>query len=194
MITEKVKDYQPSATLLPATIRKNDKLAKSLIWIFSLVIFFTITVLGRVKINVDLGFDTHLFAKANAFINASVSILLVLGMIAVKRRSYLMHKRFMFAALILSVIFLLSYVCHHLFTGETKYGGEGVLRGVYFFILLTHIFLAAIILPFVLFTSYRALIAEWPAHRKIARITWPIWLYVSVTGVIVYLMISPYYT
>jgi putative membrane protein len=194
MITEKVSGYETGETLLPATIKKNDKLAKTVIWIFSFVIFFTITVLGRVKIDVDLGFDSHLFAKANAFINATVSILLVAGMIAVKRRNYLLHKRIMFAALILSVIFLLSYVCHHLFTGETKYGGEGISRAVYFIILLTHIFLAAIILPFVLFTSYRALVAEWPAHRKIARITWPIWLYVSVTGVIVYLMISPYYT
>src|SRR5688500_10679432 len=155
MITEKVNGYEAAQQLLPATIKKNDRLAKSVIWIFSVVIFFTITVLGRVKIDVDLGFDSHLFAKANAFINASVSMLLVAGMIAVKRRNYLLHKRFMFAALVLSVVFLLSYVCHHLFTGETKYGGEGILRGVYFFILLTHIFLAAIILPFVLFTSYR---------------------------------------
>jgi putative membrane protein len=77
--------------------------------------------------------------------------------------------------------------------GDTKFGGEGWIRPVYFFILITHIVLAAIILPFILFTSYRALIAEWPAHRKLAKLTWPIWFYVSVTGVIVYLMISPYY-
>jgi putative membrane protein len=78
--------------------------------------------------------------------------------------------------------------------GETKYGGEGIIRYAYFFILITHIILAAIILPFILFTSYRALVAEWPAHRKLAKITWPVWFYVSVTGVIVYLMISPYYS
>jgi putative membrane protein len=77
--------------------------------------------------------------------------------------------------------------------GDTKFGGEGWVRPIYFFILITHIILAAIILPFILFTSYRALIAEWSAHRKLAKLTWPIWFYVSVTGVIVYLMISPYY-
>jgi len=87
-----------------------------------------------------------------------------------------------------------SYICHHLLSGDTKYGGEGPIRYVYFFILITHSFLAAVILPFILFTSYRALIAEWPAHRKLAKLTWPVWFYVSVTGVIVYLMISPYYT
>jgi putative membrane protein len=194
MISQKVKGYKITEPLFPATIRKNDKLAKSVIWIFSVVIFLTITALGRIKMDVDLGFDGHLFAKANAFINASVSVLLIAGLVAVKKRNYITHKRIMFGALILSVIFLLSYVCHHLFTGDTRFGGSGIIRTVYFFILLTHIFLAAIILPFVLFTSYRALIAEWPRHRKLARITWPIWLYVSVTGVIVYLMISPYYT
>jgi putative membrane protein len=99
----------------------------------------------------------------------------------------------MILAMFLSVLFLISYVCHHLFAGDTKYGGEGAIRYVYFFILTTHIFLAAIIMPFVLFTAYRALIAEFPRHKKLARITWPIWFYVSMTGVLVYLFISPYY-
>jgi putative membrane protein len=79
------------------------------------------------------------------------------------------------------VLFLVSYIAHHLLTGDTRYGGTGNIRTVYFFILITHIFLAAIILPFILFTAYRALVAEWPAHRKIAKITWPIWFY-SITG------------
>lgn len=179
---------------LPPSIEKNDRKAKWLIWIFSIVIFLTITVLAGVKIDVDPGFDVHLFAKANAFINGTVSILLVAGLFAVKGGRYLLHKRIMFFALILSILFLLSYVCHHLFTGNTKFGGTGAIRYFYLFILSTHIFLAAIILPFVLFTSYRALVAEWPGHRKLAKITWPVWLYVSVTGVLVYILISPYYT
>jgi len=91
------------------------------------------------------------------------------------------------------VLFLLSYIAHHLLEGETHFGGEGAIRSIYFFILITHIILAAVILPFILFTAYRALIAEFPAHRKLAKITFPIWLYVAVTGVIVYLLISPYY-
>jgi putative membrane protein len=100
----------------------------------------------------------------------------------------------MMSAMILSVLFLVSYIAHHLLSGNTTFGGTGVIRHVYFFILITHIFLAAVILPFILFTAYRGLTAEYPAHRKLARITWPIWFYVSVTGVVVYLMISPYYT
>jgi putative membrane protein len=100
----------------------------------------------------------------------------------------------MIAAMILSCLFLVSYICHHLFTGETKFGGQGSIRYFYYFILGTHILLAAVILPFILFTAYRGLTAEWPRHRKLAKITWPVWLYVSVTGVLVYLMISPYYS
>jgi putative membrane protein len=112
---------------------------------------------------------------------------------AVKQGKFLLHKRIMFSALFLSILFLLSYICHHLFTGDTRFGGQGTIRYVYFIILITHIFLAAIILPFILYTAYRALIAEWPRHARLARITWPIWLYVSISGVVVYFMISPYY-
>ncbi len=179
---------------LPPAIIKNDIRANWLIGIFSVVIFGAIVALGRVTINVDLGFDTHLFAKANAIINSMVTVLLIAGLMAVKSGNVLLHKRLMFSALFLSIIFLVSYICHHLFTGDTSFGGTGAIRYAYFIILITHIFLAAIILPFILFTAYRALISEWPRHVKLARITWPIWLYVSVTGVIVYLMISPYYT
>lgn len=180
--------------LIQSAIKKNDPKAKWIIGIFSFVVFAAIVALGKIKLNVDLGFDTHLFAKANAIINSMVSVLLIAGLLSVKQGKYILHKRIMISALLLSVLFLISYICHHLFTGDTKFGGTGNIRYVYFTILITHIFLAATILPFILFTAYRALITEWPRHVKIARITWPIWLYVSVTGVIVYLMISPYYT
>jgi putative membrane protein len=113
----------------------------------------------------------------------------------------------MVAAIILSILFLVSYICHHLFAGETKFGDidhngivsldektmAGSLRIVYYFILGTHIPLAGIILPFILFTAYRSLTGEYERHKKLARITWPVWLYVAITGVAVYLMISPYY-
>jgi putative membrane protein len=99
----------------------------------------------------------------------------------------------MIAAMILSILFLVSYILHHLLSDSTSYGGEGIMKTVYYFILISHIILAGVIMPFVLFTAYRALTAEWPRHKKLAKITWPIWFYVSVTGVIVYLMISPYY-
>jgi putative membrane protein len=178
---------------LPPAIEKNDSKARLLIGVFSFIVFAAVVALGKIKVEVNLGFDPHLFAKINAVINSIVAVMLLAGLIAVKQRKFLLHKRIMITALILSVMFLVSYICHHLFTGDTKYGGEGSVRYIYFIILITHIFLAAIVLPFILFTAYRALISEWPKHVKLARITWPIWFYVSVTGVIVYLMISPYY-
>lgn len=179
--------------MLAPLIEKNDKKYKVLIGIFSFVVFAVVVILGRVKLEVDLGFDVHIFAAINAVINSLVSVMLIAGMIAIKQRKYEQHKKIMFTAMILSIIFLVSYIAHHLLAGDTKFGGEGFIRPVYYVILITHIFLAAIILPFILFTAYRAMIAEWPAHKKLARITWPIWLYVSITGVVVYLMISPYY-
>ena len=186
---------------------KNDRRAKIFIWSVSIIVFLAIAILSKVKLNVDLGFNPHVFAKANAFINFSVTILLLAGLWAIKRKKYLLHKRIMVAAIILSILFLVSYICHHLFAGETKFGDidhngivsldektmAGSLRIVYYFILGTHIPLAGIILPFILFTAYRSLTGEYERHKKLARITWPVWLYVAITGVAVYLMISPYY-
>jgi putative membrane protein len=180
--------------MLAPVWKKNDKKAKILIAIFSVVVFVAVTALSRIKLEVDLGFDLHLFALLNAIINGTVALLLVLALLAVKSKSYLLHKRLMMTAMILSILFLVSYICHHLFTGNTAYGGEGIGKTIYYFILFTHIPLAGLILPFILFTAYRGLIGEWPQHRKLAKITWPIWFYVAVTGVVVYAMISPYYT
>ena len=179
--------------LLEPVFQKNDKKARTLIWIFSAVIFLAVATMGAVHLKVNLGFNVHIFATINAVINTIVTLLLAAALVAVKLRKLLLHKRLMLTAMILSVLFLISYVCHHLFAGDTKYSGKGPLRYFYFFILITHVFLAAVIMPFVLFTAYRALIAEFPEHKKLARITWPIWFYVSMTGVIVYLFISPYY-
>ena len=175
------------------TLAKNDKRARNLILIVSFVVFAAIVMLGRVKLDVELPFDERIFARLNAIINTTVAVLLVAGIITAKNRQYATHKKIMLTTMGLSLLFLISYICHHLFAGETSFGGEGTIRYVYYFILITHIILAAIILPFILFTAYRALIGENERHRKLAKITWPIWFYVSVTGVIVYLMISPYY-
>lgn len=179
--------------MLEASISRNDKRAYWIIGFFSVVIFTAVVVLGRVKWQVDIGFDAHIFALFNAFINSAVSIILIAGLAAVKRGNYLQHKKFMIAALILSIIFLLFYIAHHLLSGETKFGGKGIIRLIYFVILISHIFLAAIILPLILFTTYRALTAQWVMHKKLAKFTWPLWLYVAVTGPVIYLMISPYY-
>lgn len=179
--------------MLEATIERNDKKAYWLIGIFSVVVFLAVVALGKIEVQADLGFDKHIFAKLNAVINTCVAVLLVAALAAVKNKNYLLHKRLMFGALILSILFLVFYIAHHLFAGEAKFGGQGTIRLVYFTILITHIFLAAIILPFILFTAYRALTADWIAHKKLAKYTWPLWLYVAITGPIIYLMISPYY-
>jgi putative membrane protein len=180
--------------MLSPTLQKNDKQARLLIGVFSFVVFAAVVVLGRVKLDVDLGFDIHIFAKINAVINSVIAVLLVAALVAVKNGKYLLHKQIMMGALVLSVLFLVSYIAHHLLSGSTEFGGEGAIRTVYYIILITHIFLAAIILPFILFTAYRGLTAEFTSHKKLARITWPLWFYVAVTGPVVYLMISPYYT
>jgi putative membrane protein len=190
----------------PALV-KNDRKAKLLIWSVSIIVFAVVALLSRVQLHVTLPFDVHLFAKANAIINSMVAVLLIAGLITAKAGKYRLHKRIMLTAIVLSVLFLMSYICHHLFAGETKYGdldGDGVLsmnetmlagsaRVFYIILLMTHIPLASIILPVILFTAYRALIGEYEKHRRLVRITWPIWFYVAVSGVLVYWMISPYY-
>lgn len=179
--------------MIPATFKKNDKQARILILTVSFVVFAVVVLLSRFKLNVNLGFDVHIFAKVNAVLNSVVAVLLITALVAVKKRKLALHKKLMLAAIVLSVLFLVSYISHHLLAGETKFGGEGAIKTIYLIILFTHIILAAIILPFILFTAYRALIGEFPAHKKLARITWPIWFYVAITGPIVYFMISPYY-
>ena len=194
--------------MITPSLKKNDKLARLLIYTVSFVVFAVVTILSRVQLNVDLGFNVHVFAFINAILNSMVSVALIAAMIAVKQRNYQLHKNIMLVAIVLSVLFLVSYITHHLLSGDTKFGDadhNGILsaaeiaavssvRYFYYIMLATHIFLAAVILPFILFTAYRALIGEYTAHKKIARYTWPLWLYVSITGVLVYIMISPYYS
>lgn len=193
--------------MLPAVWKRNDKKASILIIAFSVIVFSAVVLLSRVKLEVNIGFDVHLFALANAIINSCVALLLVVARGAVKNKKYELHKKLMLIAMFLSILFLVSYICHHLFAGDTKFGdinhdgivsadektNAGPQRLIYYIILGTHIPLAGIILPFILFTAYRALTGDWLKHRKLAKITWPVWLYVAVTGVAVYWMIKPYY-
>ena len=193
--------------MLQPSMVKDDKKAKIIIWIVSVVVFAAVAFLAKFKFNINLGFNVHVFATFNAVINSMVAILLIVGLVSVKQKKYALHKKIMLAAIVLSVLFLVSYICHHLLAGDTKFGdinhdgilseeeklSVGSLRSTYYIILITHIPLAAIVLPFILFTAYRSLIGEYEKHKKLARITWPIWFYVAITGVIVYLMISPYY-
>lgn len=195
--------------MLPASWKKNDTKARNLIITFSIIVFAAVSILGRYNLagKTDLPFNVHLFATANAIINAVVALLLIVGYFLVKNRNYLLHKKVMLFAMFLSVLFLVSYICHHLFAGEAIYGetdgikglsdaertAAGGMRTLYLFILVTHIPLAGLALPFILFAAYRALTGEYAKHKKLVRIIWPVWFYVAVTGVIVYLMISPYY-
>ena len=189
-------------------LERNDQKAKIFIWTISIIVFIAIAFLAEIKLNIHLSFNPRVFATFNAVINSIVAILLLAALFAVKANKFYLHKKLMLTAIILSTLFLISYVCHHLLSGDTKYGDinhdgilsadekilAGSLRYVYYFILITHIPLAGVILPFILFTAYRALTADYGKHMKLARITWPIWFYVAVSGVVVYLMIRPYYT
>jgi len=195
--------------MLEPTWKKNDGKARNLIITFSIIVFAAVSVLGRYNLagKIELPFDVHLFALANAIINATVAILLVAGLFIVKGGNYLLHKKVMLTAMCLSVLFLVSYICHHLFAGEAIYGdtdstkglsdaeraAAGSMRTVYLFILATHIPLAGLALPFILFAAYRAMTGDYEKHKKLVRIIWPVWLYVAITGVVIYIMISPYY-
>ncbi|WP_271392425.1 DUF420 domain-containing protein [Aequorivita sinensis] len=161
------------------------------IWILSIAIPIAVAVLFTVKIpGVErLGFLPPIYATINAF----TAILLVAAVYQVRKGNRKAHERLMKTAIGCSVLFLLMYVAYHMTSDSTVYGGEGVIKYVYYFILITHILLSIIVIPFVLITFVRALSGEFYKHRKIARITYPLWLYVAVSGVIVYLMISPYY-
>jgi len=193
--------------MLSRSIQNNDKKAHILIWIFSAIVFFAVVLLDRITLDVSLGFDPHIFAKLSAGVNSLVALLLIIGLIMVKQKKYELHKKVMMSTMVLSVLFLVFYIAHHLFTGETKYGDlnhdfvlsddeksmAGMMRYVYYFIIGTHITLAGIVMPFVLYSAYRGLTAEYIKHKKLVRYTFPIWLYVAITGVIVYFMISPFY-
>jgi putative membrane protein len=193
--------------MLLASWKKNDRKAAILITVFSVVVFVAVSLLSRVSLHVQLGFDVHVFARFNAFVNSAVAILLIAGLWAAKSKRFFVHKYIMLTAMTLSILFLISYILHHLFAGEARFGdldhngllspdekaAAGGARIFYYIVLGTHIPLAGIVMPFVLFTAYRALIGEFEKHRRLVRITWPLWFYVAITGVIVYVMIKPYY-
>jgi putative membrane protein len=161
------------------------------IWILSILIPLAVAALFTVRIpGVErMGFLPPIYAT----INGLTAVLLVLAVIQIKKGNRKLHERLMKTAIVFSVLFLLMYVMYHMTSDSTKFGGEGLIKYVYYFILLTHILLSVLVIPFVLITYVRAITGNFAAHKKIARITFPLWLYVAVTGVIVYLMIAPYY-
>ncbi len=139
------------------------------------------------------GFEINFLPLLNAIINGTVFFTLIFAIKSIKNGNRKLHQKLIYLALVLSTIFLISYVIHHAIHDSVNYGGDGFLRYIYYFVLLSHIILSAIIIPLVLITLSRALKENFEYHKKIAKITFPIWLYVSATGVLVYILISPYY-
>ena len=168
-----------------------EKKINRFITIVSIIIPLVVALLFGIKIpGVEpLSFLPPIYAT----INGLTAILLLLALWAIKNGNRTLHQRLMTSCIVLSVLFLMMYVAYHMTSESTPYGGEGIWRTVYFMILISHIALSIIVIPLVLKTYARAYLKHYDRHKKLARITFPIWFYVAVTGVIVYLMISPYY-
>ncbi|MDP5104856.1 MAG: DUF420 domain-containing protein [Polaribacter sp.] len=168
---------------------------KRIITALSVVIPIAVAVLFRVNLK-DLGFNIEpltFLPPIYATINGLTAVVLIAAVIAIKKGNKKLHEQLNTFAIFCSLLFLLMYIGYHMTSDSTKFGGEGTIKYVYYFILFTHIVLSIIIIPFVLTTFMRAKLGNFPEHKKIAKITFPLWLYVAITGVIVYLMISPYY-
>lgn len=168
----------------------DDKKYNKLIVALSVVIPVVVAILFGVKLDMELPI---FLPPIYATINAATAMVLVLAFIAIRNKNIKLHERLMKFAILLSLIFLVMYVLYHMTSDSTAFGGEGILRYFYYFILITHILLSIVVIPFVLITYVRAITNNFERHKKIARITFPLWLYVAITGVLVYIMISPYY-
>ena len=173
---------------------KKDRLAIPIIIILSVLVPLIVLVLMNLPERYNfLGVNVGMFPLFHALLNGLTAILLMLGFFFIRSGNIIMHRNVMISAFGLSAIFLISYVVSKISNDPVPFGGEGYMRPIYFFILISHIALSAIIVPLVLFTMYRGLTKEYEKHKKIARWTFPIWLYVSITGVLVYLFMIPYY-
>ncbi len=161
-------------------------------WILSGIVFLLVVGMRQPK-KIDLGIDFSFLPAVYSTLNGIVAILLIIALVAIKRGNAKAHRKFTTSAMIGSVLFLLGYVVYHITTPETLYCGVGAIRYVYFFLLITHIVLAAVILPFILFTFIRAYTNQFDKHRKMAKWVFPLWLYVAITGPVLYMFLSPCY-
>ncbi|TYA55167.1 DUF420 domain-containing protein [Formosa maritima] len=166
-------------------------------WIVVLSITIPLIVAALFGVNLrDLGFNVKpltMLPPIYATINGLTAVILLFAFIAIKNKNIVLHENLMTTAIGCSAVFLILYVAYHMTSDSTRFGGEGVVKYIYYFILITHIILSIIIIPFVLITFVRAITENFEKHKKIARITFPLWLYVAVSGVLVYILISPYY-
>jgi putative membrane protein len=174
----------------------SDKTFFRIALVLSIVVFVLVVLLNKRVLNPPTEFPDFIYRLPllHAIINGTCAVLLVLSLRAIKAKNIARHKALNITTFGLSALFLISYVVYHFFVPETTFGGEGIIRYVYYIILTTHIILAAVVLPLILLSFWYALNQKIDKHRKIVRFTFPIWLYVAVTGVIVYLIISPYYS
>ena len=172
---------------------QNEKRNFNVIRILSIVIPIAVAILLGIRTKVDLGTWTKTLPHINAVINSLTALLLIVGRVFIAQKNRTRHSLSMRMAFLLGSLFLVSYVLYHLSNQSTSFGGEGTIRYLYFFVLISHILLSVVVVPFVLFTFSRALSGNFERHKALAKFTFPIWLYVAITGVVVYLMISPYY-
>lgn len=172
-------------------IARKEKKINRIITLVSIVVPLVVAILFSVKIpDVErMGFLPPIYAS----INGLTAVLLLIAVVAIKNGKRKLHRNIMTSCIALSLLFLVMYIAYHMTSDSTAYEGEGTLRFVYYFILVSHIILSIVIIPLVLKTYARAYLKKYEAHRKLAKITFPIWLYVAITGVVVYVMISPYY-
>ncbi len=173
------------------TLTKDTKKLNLAAYIITGLVFISVGLMRRIKI--DVGVDLSFLAGVHALINACVALVLIVALYYIKQKQIEKHERMMFIALGLSVLFLISYVAYHFTTPETSFCKEGAIRTVYYFFLITHIVLAGISLPFILFTFIRGYTRQVSKHKKMAKWVYPIWLYVAITGPVVYLMLYPCY-
>ncbi len=159
--------------------------------ILSIAIPIVVALMFSVKLDIQLPI---FLPPIYATINAITGVLLIIAVWAIKNKKRLLHERLMKTAILCSVVFLMMYLAYHMTSDSTKFGGEGAIKYIYLFILLTHILLSIVVIPFVLLTYVKAITNDFEKHKKIAKITFPIWLYVAVSGVVVYVLISPYYS
>lgn len=164
---------------------------QKLIIVLSVILPLAVAALFSIKIP---GYDFSFLPPIYATLNGITAMLLIMAVIAIKNKKRAVHELLMKICIGCSALFLVMYVAYHITSDSTPYGGEGVMRTIYFFILISHIFLSVTVVPFVLFTFSRALSGNFERHKALAKFTFPIWLYVAVTGVIVYVMIRPYYS
>ena len=177
-----------------ATRSKTDKIVIPIIIVLSLAVPAIVFVLMNMNMRYNLfGLDVGTFPFFHAVINGATALLLISGYFLIRVGNMKLHRNVMITAFGLSCVFLISYVISKISNDPVPYGGEGILRPIYFFILISHIVLSAIIVPLVLFTMYRGLTRQYEKHRKIAKWTFPIWLYIAITGVLVYVFMLPYY-